>query len=134
MRIVGIAPLLCWAAVNAGYYVDWATHLEYNQRAASRWIAANLPSNTVLIGDVAPGVALYNSNPAISVIPGLCNDQAPIERFAGRPRAVVILDEEIKERWWMTWYPALVSESNRTKLFPKIGRFPVGIYRLKPSP
>jgi 4-amino-4-deoxy-L-arabinose transferase-like glycosyltransferase len=135
-RLVKIAApiaLACWVLINAGYYFDWATHLEYNQRAASQWITENLPANTVLIGDVAPGVALYHSNMAISVIPGLCNDRDPIERFAGKPRAIVILDGPIKERWWTTTYPDLVEQPKRTKLFPKIGRFPVGIYQV-PSP
>ena len=122
--------LLCWAGINGYYLADWITHVSFAQRDASRWLAANLPPDTILIGDVAPGLSLYNRFKAVSVIPGLCNDRDPIARFSGLPRAVVILDGRDKEHWWAVHYPDIVAPGRRMALFPNVGRFSVGVYRV----
>jgi len=127
-RMAAALTVGCWLLINGGYLSDWLTHLEYAQRDASRWLAAALPAGSVVIGDVAPGLCLYNNFEAISVIPGLCNDRQPVERFHGRTRAIVILDGPLKERWWTEHYPRLVAPEKRVRLFPRIGRFPVGVY------
>ncbi len=131
LRIAPAAALIGWAGINACFTADWLAHLTYAQRDASRWLAMNMPPNTVMIGDVAPGVCLYNRFRAVSVISGLCNDKLPVERFAQWQRAVVILDGAYKERWWTERYPAVVRPVNRIALFPRITRFPVGVYRVR---
>ena len=130
-RLLSAAPtilLLLWAGVNAGWTLDWLTHLRYSQRDADAWLAHNLPPNTVLLGDVAPGLCLNNHFRAINVIPGLCNDDQPVERAAPNPVAIVILDANFKEPWWQAQYPALVAPSRRVAFFPRVVRFPVGVY------
>jgi hypothetical protein len=129
-RDVAVLVMAAWAAVNGFYLADWATHLTYTQRDASRWLAATLPRDTILIGDVAPGLCLYNRLPAVPVMPGLCNDHGPVEQFAGRPRAIAILDGPDKESWWTLYYPRLVSPERRIALFPKVAGFSVGVYRV----
>ena len=103
-------------------------HRTYDQRSISRELAARLPTGSVLIGDVAPGLCLYNSFQAVSVIPGLCNDQDTLERFRGTPRYIVILDGKDKERWWTTHYPREVAEDRRIELYRGVERYTVGVY------
>jgi len=132
-RSIAVA-LLLWVAVNLYWTGDWLAHLSYAQRDADRWLAANLPANSVLIGDVAPGLCLDNRFQAINVIPGLCNDKAPVERFAPAPRYLVILDGKWKERWWLQHYPQYVAQEHRIHLFPRLLHWPVGVYTLEPPP
>jgi hypothetical protein len=116
-----------WALVNTAWLTDWARHIDYSQRGMSRWLAANLPANSVLIGDVAPGVSLDNRFRAIHVQPGLVNYIKPIERAAGSPRYIVILDGRWKERYWLDKYPELVTPKRRIAL-GHILRWDVGVY------
>jgi 4-amino-4-deoxy-L-arabinose transferase-like glycosyltransferase len=124
---IGWALVGLWAAWNAAWLVDWARHINYSQQDTSRWLAANLPSNSVLIGDVAPGLSLDNPFRAIHVQPGLVNDKDPVGRYAGSPRYVVILDGRWKERYWLDRYPELVDPARRIKL-AHVLRWDVGIY------
>lgn len=119
-----------WIGWNALWLGHWWTHRSYARRDADRWLAANLPPETVLLGDAAPGVCLNNRFRVVNVIPDLCNDRNPVERFASAPRVIVILDGKFKEDWWKEHYPQYVAETERLKLFPRIVRFPVGIYRV----
>lgn len=116
-----------WAFVNGAWLADWARHIDYSQRDMSQWLAANLPANAVLIGDVAPGVSLDNAFRAIHVQPGLVNFIEPVERYVGSPRFVVILDGRWKERYWLDNYPELVTPMRRIKL-AHINRWDVGVY------
>ncbi len=126
--------LVVWASINACWTTDWLAHLSYGRRSADRWLARSLPANSVLIGDVAPGLCLDNRFMAVSVIPGLCNGDAPLERFAGRPRYIVILDERFLEKYWTKRYPSELTYERRICLFPSIVKFPVGIYRVGDAP
>ena len=128
---VGVV-LLLWAAVNLYWTGDWLAHLSYAQRDADRWLAANLPPNSILIGDLAPGLCLDNRFQTINVIPGLCNDRSPVERFAPEPRYIIILDGKWKERWWLQHYPQYVAQTHRIHLFPRLLHWPVGVYALEP--
>ena len=122
--------LLLWAVVAVGWFGDWLRHLEYTQRDADHWLATHLPENSVLIGDVAPGLCLNNRFRCVNVIPGLCNDKQPIERFAPAPRYIIILDGKFKERWWRDNYPELVTTDHLVHTFPRIIRLPVGVYQV----
>ena len=65
--------------------------------------------------------------------PGLCNDHQPLERFANRTRAILILDGPRREAWWDAHYPAQVAPSNRAVYFPDAVGFPVGVYLVPPE-
>ena len=149
----GIALIVAaWVGLNTYWYTDWVTHRTYRQRDADRWLAAHLPPNSVLFGAVAPGLCMNNRFRCVSVIQDLCNDNAPLERFAGSPRYILIIDrdEDIKsntsgdslsaaqsmradrwkERWWMQHYPDLVRPEKRLYAFPSMLRafFTIGVY------
>ena len=126
--------LAVWLIINLGWYADWTRHLATTQRDASRTLARNLPPNSVLLGDCAPGLGIYNAFVTVNVMPKLCNDNAPLERFAGRPRYVVILDGPSKatsEKWWSGHYPNVMRERNRVYLFDPLVSHPVGVYRVE---
>jgi hypothetical protein len=106
----------------------WLLHLTYRQKQADRWLAAHLPPDSVLLGDIAPCLCLNNRFKAIHVQVDLCNDHQPVERFAPAPRYILILDGNWKERWWMKHYPDLVAPERRVHLFPRLLRFSVGVY------
>jgi 4-amino-4-deoxy-L-arabinose transferase-like glycosyltransferase len=124
-----IAPALvaAWALANGVWLLDWGRHIDYSQQRMSRWLAENLPPGSVLIGDVAPGVSLDNPFKAMHVQPGLVNDIEPVEKFAGAPRYIVILDGRWKERYWLDRYPELVAPNRRVKL-ARVLRWDVGVY------
>ncbi len=131
--------IACWFAFNLYWLGDWLLHLTYRQRDADAWLAANVPANSVLIGDVAPGLCLYNRLHAVNVIPGLCNDDRIIEKYADVPRFIVILDDVVpppaaakwKESWWQKHYPDLVESKHRIAIFPRIVHLPVGVYAVE---
>ena len=122
--------LTLWLTIQAGWTADWLTHLRYAQRDTDRWLAANLPADTVLLGDIAPGVSLNNRFITVPVLWGLCNDVEPVERFAGRPRAVIILDGRWKEPLWIRHYPNLTRPERRiASAF--IVNWEIGVYRVE---
>ena len=122
--------LAVWAAVNALWLGDWLTHLRYTQRDADRWLAANLPANSVLIGDAAPGLCLNSRFVAVSVIPGLCNDRRPLETFAASARYVVILDGQRNTDWWRSRYPDVIRSERLKRTFPRLINFEVTVYEV----
>lgn len=128
-RAFMVAIPALWLAVNAYWLYDWVRTMRYTQHSFSRELARTLPRDSVLIGDVAPGLCMDNGFAAITVIPGLCNDDRPVERYAGRPRYIAILDGRWKERYWIETYPALIHDSRRIAL-RRILRWDVGVYRV----
>ncbi len=125
--------LLLWAAINALWLGDWLRNLDYTQRDAGRWLTAHLPPDAVLLGDVAPGLSVDTPFVSVPVIPGLCNDARPVERFPNKTRAIIILDGARREAWWDRNYPALVRPEDRAASFPDAVGFPVGVYVLPPD-
>jgi 4-amino-4-deoxy-L-arabinose transferase-like glycosyltransferase len=121
-----LLPLL-WMGVNGWWLTDWLRTMRHSQYAVSTELGRSLPPDSVLIGDVAPGVCLDNGFVAVNVIPGLCNGEQPVERFAGKPRFVVVLDGRWKERYWLDRYPELVSERRRL-LMRRVLRWDIGVY------
>ena len=124
---------LLWLLVNTLWLGDWLGHLAYTQRNAERWLTANLPPDAVLIGDAAPGMSVNTGFVSVPVIPGLCNDNRPLERFGDRTRVIILLDGGKREAWWDKQYPALVAPSHRVLYFPDSVGFPVGVYLVPPS-
>lgn len=116
-----------WGVANAYWMVDWGRRIRFTQYETSRRLGRHLPADAVLIGDVAPGLCMDNRLQAVNVIPGLCNDRSPVERWAPRPRFIAILDGRWKERFWMERYPELVAPERRM-LYAWVVRWPVGIY------
>ena len=124
--------LLCmWALINVFWLGDWAMHLSYRQFELDRWLAGHLAIGTILIGDAAPGLCLDNHFEVVNVIPGLCNDDRPLEQFSSRPRTIAILDDEVKESWWIQHYPHEVASERRAGPRMRIVRWPVGIYPVR---
>jgi len=121
-----LVPAL-WAGANGFWLTDWLRTMDHSQTRMSRELAASLPRGSVLIGDVAPGICMDNRFAAINVIPGLCNGDRPVERFAGRPRFVAILDGRWKERYWLDRYPGLVRAENRI-MIRRVLRWDIGVY------
>jgi 4-amino-4-deoxy-L-arabinose transferase-like glycosyltransferase len=126
-RAAAVLLLVGWAGVNAAWLTDWATHIRYTQLGMSRWLSRNLPRGSVLLGDVAPGVSMDARFVSVNIIPRLCNDVRPVERFAGRPRFAVILDGRWKEAYWLQRYPALVRAERRI-LLRRVLRWDIGVY------
>ncbi len=126
-RAVAVALAVAWVGVNAAWLTHWATHIRSTQIEMSRWLAATLPEGSVLIGDVAPGVSMETEFTAVNVIPGLCNGVKPVERFAAKPRYVVILDGRWKEAYWTKHYPEIVMPERRLTL-RRVLRWDVGVY------
>ncbi len=119
-----------WMVINTCWCLDWVRSLSYVRRNADRWLTANLPTGSVLIGDVAPGLSMDGNFQSVSVIPGLCNFDRPIEKYADHPEYIVILDERFQEPYWRSKYPLSLAKGNRIKLYPSIVKFPVGIYMI----
>lgn len=121
------ATMVIWAGVNAWWYSDWLTHLEYTQYRFNRWLAGNLPPNSVLLGDVAPGLSMDTRFMAIDVQEGLCNDHNPVERWARYPTYILLLDWVWKEPYWIKRYPELVAPRRRMR-HVRILRWWIGMY------
>lgn len=128
---IAATVLSLWFLTNGYWLLDWARGLSFTQLEMSRWLAQNMPSGSILIGDVAPGLCLDNRLQPVNVIPGLCNGDRPVETmaavFPGRPLYIAILDGRWKERYWMENYPALVAPERRQRLM-RVMRWDIGIY------
>jgi 4-amino-4-deoxy-L-arabinose transferase-like glycosyltransferase len=120
-------PIL-WMAANGWWLTDWLRTMRFSQHEASTALGRMLAPDSVLIGDVAPGLCLDNTLRAVNVIPGLCNGERPVERQSGRPRFIAILDGRWKERYWLEHYPLLVGEDRRI-LLRRVLRWDIGVYR-----
>lgn len=122
----------CWVVGNGYWIADWLRTLNHSQQRASRWLADALPPGSVILGDVAPGLCMENRHLPVNVIPGLCNGDRPVERFAGRPRFIAILDGRWKEKYWLENYSDLVREG---RALARLGvmRWDIGIYPVPPE-
>lgn len=128
MSRASVVLAVSWMLINGYWLCDWWNHRTYTHRDASQWLERNLPPESVLIGDCAPGLGFYNRLKCVNVIPDLCNDQKPYERFSPFPRYIAILDEGYKETWWKEHYPKLVAPERRVILFSPLVSHPVGVY------
>ena len=125
--------LLFWGIVNGCWLAHWLVTMKTTRRDAEAWLTAHLPPNTVLLGDVAPGLALDSRFRTVNVQPVLCNDREPLEVYRDFPRAIIIPDLGWKEAWWTEHYPDAVSKSHRIALFNPVISRPIGIYYLQPG-
>jgi 4-amino-4-deoxy-L-arabinose transferase-like glycosyltransferase len=131
---IWITGLALWAVVNTYWTGDWLLHLTYRQKAADRWLAVSLPSNSTVFGAVAPGLCMNNRFKAVNVIADLCNDGAVVEQFPP-PRYIVILDGgSWRERWWDERYPTLVAPIRRIHTFRNVLRsfYGISVYSVDP--
>ena len=126
-RLIVAGALGIWVVVNSWWYSDWLGNLEYTQYQFNRWLVRNLPRNSVLLGDVAPGVTMDTPFMAVDVQEGLCNDHKPVERWAKYPTYILLLDWVWKEPYWIKRYPALVAPRRRMR-HVRILRWWIGMY------
>lgn len=126
-----ISIMLLWSLVNAGWLLDWVGHIRYTQRDCDRWMQQNLPANAVLIGDPAPGLTLRSHLTAINVIPGLCNDDRPLEAFANRPCYILIFEGPNPLRWWERHYPQWITPEHCIRRFVVFGKFRLLLYQAR---
>ena len=124
--------MLLWGIINVGWLLDWAGHIRYTQRDCDRWMQQNLPANAVLIGDPALGLTLRSHFTAINVIPGLCNDDKPVETFAGRPCYILIFEGPNPLRWWERHYPQWITPEHCIRRFVVFGKFRLLLYQAQP--
>jgi hypothetical protein len=127
------ALLTLWLLINAAWLTHWLATLSYSQHEMSRLLSNTLPANSILIGEAAPGVSMDNRFMVVNVLPGLCNDRQPVERFAGRPRYLVIMDGRARKPYWDRFYPSLLAPERRL-LAAKVIGWDVGVYRADDAP
>jgi len=132
IKAAPLAAVVVWCVVNLYWTGDWLVHISYRQREADRWLAENLPANSVLIGAVTPGLTMNNRFVCVNVIQTLCNDHQPLERFAPAPRYVLILDDRWREVWWQRHYPEVIAPERRIHAFRGLLRpfFVIGVYKV----
>ncbi len=128
-RRFATAACVVWGVVNAGWMTHWLLTLRWTQRDTEQWLVANLPADSVLIGDAAPALTINTGLRAVNVQPGLCNDTQPFEKFAGKPRYLVMIDEGNNFRWLEGQYPHRFTPAYRVKFFPDVMGFGVVVYR-----
>ncbi|MGC8669513.1 MAG: ArnT family glycosyltransferase [Chthonomonadales bacterium] len=126
-HLILASALGLWALANVWWYADWLENLEYTQYRFNRWLVGNLPPDSVLLGDVAPGVTMDTHFMAVDVQEGLCNDRNPVERWAAHPTYILLLDWVWKEPYWIKRYPALVAPKRRMR-HVRILRWWIGMY------
>lgn len=129
-RLTAAVALSLFFAASGLRLGDWARSLSYSRNEAEAWIRANVPPNSVLIGDMASGVALDTRLRIVPVIAKLCNDDHPVERYKGRPTYLVMMDGAFRQKYWKRHYPYLFSQRYRVAYFPRVVKYPVGIYRV----
>jgi 4-amino-4-deoxy-L-arabinose transferase-like glycosyltransferase len=126
-----LAAMVLWGISEACWTADWLLHPAYTQRDACQKLANMLPSDAVLLGDVGPGLSLDSKFRAESVIPGLCNDDSPLEIAAQHPVYITILDGRFLEHYWTDYCPEQLTQQHRVAYFPALlGKYPVGVYRV----
>jgi 4-amino-4-deoxy-L-arabinose transferase-like glycosyltransferase len=125
MLAAAIAAFLLLDGLWLGH---WLTHLECRRSTEDCLLGRWAPSGTVMIGDAAPALCMDNGFVAAPVIPGLANDMAPLEQFAGSRRCVVIVEGRRNTGWWQSRYPGVISPGNRRFLFRSVAGLMVGVY------
>ncbi len=129
-RLTAPVVVLLFVTVSSLRLTDWARNLSYSRQEVEHWIQGNVPPNSVLVGDMASGVALDTRLPIVPVIAKLCNDDHPVERYRGRPTYLVMLDGAFREKYWKRHYPYLFDPKYRVAYFPRVIKYPIGIYRV----
>lgn len=125
--VLPAAAMLIWVLVNAAWLADWWSRREYTELDMSRWLTANLPKGSVLLGDVAPGAGIATPFQTVNVMEELCNDGEPVERYAGRPAYAMLIDGEWKGPYWVKHYPELVDRRRRI-LHMRVINWWIGVY------
>ncbi|HLI47742.1 MAG TPA: glycosyltransferase family 39 protein, partial [Chthonomonas sp.] len=115
-----------WALCQVGWTTDWLAHLSYTQKRTSLLLAAMLPKNSVLFGDAAPGLCLFNRFINVPVLPGLCNDSDPLAQYRSHPRYLALLDGRRNLQWWRRKYPTIFQQ--QPLLQRKVVGFGVVVY------
>jgi 4-amino-4-deoxy-L-arabinose transferase-like glycosyltransferase len=128
LSIVG-AIFGAWFLINAWWLTDWWRHREYTQIAMTDWLNRNMPADSVLLGDVAPGVGMETRLQNVNVMEGLCNDEDPVAKYASRLSYVMLIDGDWKGPYWVKRYPSVVDPRRRI-LHKPVLKWWIGVYPL----
>ncbi|WP_197410385.1 hypothetical protein, partial [Chthonomonas calidirosea] len=120
-----------WIFFQIAWTTDWLTHLSYTQKQTSLQLASMLPKNSVLFGDAAPGLCLFNRFVNVPVLPGLCNDRDPLAHYRSHPRYLALLDGRRNLQWWRRRYPTIFQQ--KPLLHCKVVGFGVVVYAVPTS-
>ena len=121
------ALLVLWAGINAGWMADWWLHRAYTLRESSQWLAQNLQAGSVLLGDVAPGLAMDTRFQTVNVMKGFANDARPVEEFGSGPAYVLTIDGAWKTPYWTERYPEIVDPARRIRRW-RVMKWTIGLY------
>jgi len=83
----------------------------YSVRDAGYTLAKELPTGSVVAGQMAPSLCLSNSLPSLIVQPGLANDTSPVERC--RVSYVLVTRSTYWNTWWKAAYPPIITPDHR---------------------
>ncbi len=134
VQMAAAAFACLWVVINGAWLTDWARGIDFQQRDASRWLAQNLPADSVLVGDPAPGLCLDNAMMAVPVFPGLANYKKPIERLKGRPRYITfVVDSPLRFRYWRQKYAKQLTDDHLVAELPAV-RWNIAVYEVDPKP
>jgi 4-amino-4-deoxy-L-arabinose transferase-like glycosyltransferase len=122
-----VALIALWAGINGGWLANWWLNREYTLYQSSVWLEGNLPRGSILLGDVAPGLAMDTAFQAVNVMKGFANDARPVESFAPEPRYILTIDGSWKTPYWIERYPRLVDPARRVRHW-RVSKWMIGLY------
>lgn len=87
------------------------SHAAFTMAQARIGMAHILPSNALVVGDVAPSLCMDSQIQAAPMQPGLSNDDRPIETL--HPDAIALIRSGTWDGWWTSHYPGILDPSRR---------------------
>jgi len=106
---IGLVALFC--LVSVGWIFISFSQRAYTMAAARLSMAHLLPSNGLLVGDVAPSLCMDSQIQAAPMQPGLSNDNHPLEKL--NPDAIVLIRSKTWDDWWTDHYPGILDPSQK---------------------
>ncbi len=121
------AAIAMWLTINAVWLGDWWRHREYTQIAMTDWLNNNVSADSILLGDVGPGLGIETRFQTVNVMEGLCNDKDPIKRYEDRKTYIMLIDGSWRGPYWVKRYPELIDPERRI-LHARVLKWRIGIY------
>lgn len=113
--LLGVAPLVCFAAIEGRDYLEWVMHPKHLVRDRSHELGARLHDRWIA-GLAAPELALENRLHALHVYPSFFNDHDLFGRF---PITHLLLDSHQREQtFYFATYPETMRRAVLIDAFP----------------